>query len=105
MENATLPAGLQNLTVGYFFNQDMRNVMLPSGLLSLVVQNVGFSGCLNPNMQNLAMPRGLQSLSVAEYVSRPMENLTLPSGLQSLEYGHSSSSANHWAAQHFPCLG
>ena len=58
LDPATLPIGLQSLTIGSEFNQSLDNTALPSGLKSLT-----FGRCFNQSLGNTALPSGLQSLT------------------------------------------
>merc|ERR1711924_337122 len=75
MENLTLPSGLQSLTFGENFDQSLENVNLPSGLQSLT-----FDTCFNQSMVNVALPSGLQSLTFGWFFNQSMVNVALPSG-------------------------
>jgi hypothetical protein len=79
MEKVPLPSGLQSLTFGYEFNQNMEKVALPSGLQSLT-----FGGLFNQNMEKVALPSGLQSLTFGKMFNQSLDKVALPSGLQSL---------------------
>ena len=80
--NVNLPTGLQSLTFGKAFNQNIDNLTLPNGLLSLT-----FGEAFNQSMDNVTLPIGLQSLTFDKAFDQSMENVTLPNGLQTLTFG------------------
>ena len=53
----TLPTSLQNLTVGYDFNQSLERVTLPSSL-----QNLTFGTQFNQSLEQVILPSSLQNL-------------------------------------------
>ena len=74
MHDVTLPSGLQSLTFGHTFSQ---------------------------NIESVKSPRGLQSLAFGSKFNQIMDNVILPSGLQNLSFGHQfqSEHAQYGSAQ------
>ena len=54
----TFPSGLQSLTFGAAFDQNLEDVTFPSGLQSLT-----FGAAFNQNLEGVTFPSGLQSLT------------------------------------------
>ena len=59
------------------FTPERRNVNLPTGLQSLT-----FGKAFNQNIDNLTLPNGLQSLTFGEAFNQSMDNVTLSIGVQ-----------------------
>ena len=62
--NVTLPTGLQSLTFGKAFNQNIDNLTLPNGLQSLT-----FGEAFNQSMDNVTLSIGVQRISLVRCLS------------------------------------
>jgi hypothetical protein len=74
----TLPSGLEMLTFGRQFNQDLRPVTLPSNLQSLT-----FGYCFNQRLDKVTWPRSLQHLTFEGPINDSAE-LPFPTNLESI---------------------
>ena len=70
------PSGLQSLTFGAAFNQNLEDVTFPSGLQSLT-----FGADFNQNLEDVTFPKSLTSGAAFD---QNLEGVTLSSSLQSL---------------------
>ena len=73
-----LPAHLESLTLGRFFNQGWQEVTLPEGLQSLT-----FGAMFNRSL-GMSLPDGLQSLTFGREFNQSLEGIHLPTSLLSL---------------------
>ena len=62
--NVNLPTGLQSLTFGKAFNQNIDNLTLPNGLQSLT-----FGEAFNQSMDNVTLSIGVQRISLVRCLS------------------------------------
>ena len=82
LECLTLPSGLQHLTFGASFNQSLAGVTLPSSLQSLT-----FDRDFNFRLQGVTFPENLRSLTFGRGFDQSLEGLIFPSSLETLLFG------------------
>ncbi len=78
-----LPPRLQKLTFGYNFNQSVDQLQLPSSLKKLTF---GFN--FNRPVSKLKLPDGLQTLIFGFNFNMPLHDIQWPKGLEQLELGN-----------------
>ena len=80
LDNVTWPAGLQSLTLGDRFDQNLDNVTWPASLQSLT-----FGEHFDQSLDNVTLPAGLENLAFHTFSAEKL-NGVLPEGLQSLSF-------------------
>ena len=79
MDLVELPAGLQVLTFGEWFNQGLEHLTLPEGLQCLT-----FSDAFDQTLERVKLPGGLRCLTFGTSFSRDLDQTSFPASLQSL---------------------
>eukprot|EP00435_Cladocopium_sp_Y103_P025582 s1063_g6.t1 len=103
LDDVTLPASLESLTLDDYFNQSLRHFRLPPGLQSLTfgsqfdqslqdvtlpssLTNLTFGDSFNRFLEPVAWP-SLKNLTFGARFNRSLERVSLPTTLQSLTFG------------------
>ena len=78
------PCCLRKLTFASKFNKSLTNVVIPSGLQTLIFENEFQEGAFNKSLDNVTLPNALQELVLGGNFNQSLDNTSLPSGLQGL---------------------